>query len=132
MPEYVVHKISNALNDDCKSLKGSQILILGVTYKADIGDMRESPALDIMHILHEQGAKVAYHDPHAPRVLIDGWSIATVELTSDVLQAADCVVITTAHSAYDWQWVVDNSRLVIDTRNVTARLTPGAGRIVKL
>jgi UDP-N-acetyl-D-glucosamine dehydrogenase len=65
-------------------------------------------------------------------VLIDGWSIATVELTSEVLQASDCVVITTAHSAYDWQWVVDNSRLVIDTRNVTARLTPGAGRIVKL
>ena len=85
-----------------------------------------------MHILHEQGAHVAYHDPHAHRVLIDGWSLATVELTAEVLQSADCVVITTAHSTYDWQWVVDNSRLVIDTRNVTAHVTPAAGRIVKL
>jgi UDP-N-acetyl-D-glucosamine dehydrogenase len=132
MPEYVVHKITNALNDACTSLKGSQILILGVTYKADVGDMRESPALDIMHILHERGANVAYHDPYVPRVLMDGWSIATVELTSEVLQAADCIVITSAHSAYDWRWVVDNSRLVVDTRNVTAQLAPGAGRIVKL
>lgn len=132
MPEYVVHKITDALNDARTSLKGSQILILGVTYKADVGDLRESPALDIMHILHERGACVAYHDPYVPRVLMDGWSIATVELTSEVLQAADCIVITSAHSAYDWQWVVDNGRLVVDTRNVTAHLTPGAGRIVKL
>ena len=132
MPEYVVHKVGSALNDNCKSLKGSQILILGVTYKADIGDLRESPALDIMRILHEQGANVAYHDPHAHRVLIDGWSLATVELTAEVLQSADCVVITTAHSTYDWQWVVDNSRLVVDTRNVTSHVTPSAGRIVKL
>lgn len=132
MPEYVVHKVIGALNDSFKSLKGSQILVLGVTYKADIGDLRESPALDIMHVLHELGAHVAYHDPHAPRVLIDGWSLATVELTVDVLQKADCVVITTAHSTYDWQWIVDNSRLVVDTRNVTAHVAPSDCRIVKL
>ena len=132
MPEYVIHKIVGALNDDCKSLNGSRILLLGVTYKADISDMRESPALDIMHILHERGASVAYHDPHVPRVLMDGWSIATADLTSDVLRAADCVVITTAHSTYDWQWVIDNSRLVVDTRNVTVQVKPGATRIVKL
>ena len=132
MPEYVIHKIVDALNDDCKPLKESQVLILGVTYKADVGDLRESPALDIMHILHERGARVVYHDPHAPRVLLDGWSIAAVELTPALLEAADCVVITTAHSAYDWQWIVAHSRLIIDTRNVTAHLTPGAGRIVKL
>ena len=132
MPEYVVHKVIGALNDSCKSLKGSQILVLGVTYKADIGDLRESPALDIMHVLHELGANVAYHDPHAPRVLIDGWSLATAELTAEALQNADCVVITTAHSTYDWQWIVDNSRLVVDTRNVTAHVTPSDCRIVKL
>lgn len=132
MPDYVVHKVGSALNDSCKSLKGSHLLVLGVTYKADIGDLRESPALDIMRALHEQGAVVAYHDPHAQRVLIDGWSLGTVELTAEALQAADCVVITTAHSTYDWQWVVDNSRLVVDTRNVTARVTPSACRIVKL
>jgi UDP-N-acetyl-D-glucosamine dehydrogenase len=128
----VIHKIVGALNDECKSLNGSRILLLGVTYKADISDMRESPALDIMHILHERGASVAYHDPQVSRVLMDGWSIATVELTSDVLRAADCVVITTAHSTYDWQWVIDNSRLVVDTRNVTVQVKPGAARIVKL
>lgn len=132
MPEYVIHKISDALNDECKSLKESQVLILGVTYKADVGDLRESPALDIMHSLHERGACVAYHDPYAHRVMLDGWSLATLELTPEVVETADCVVITTAHSTYDWQWVVDHSRLIIDTRNVTAHLTPGAGRIVKL
>ena len=64
--------------------------------------------------------------------MLDGWSLATLELTPEVVETADCVVITTAHSTYDWQWVVDHSRLIIDTRNVTAHLTPGAGRIVKL
>lgn len=132
MPEYVIHKIASALNETCKSFKGSHILLLGVTYKADISDMRESPALDIMDLLHERGASVAYHDPHAPRVIMDGWSMASSELTSELLQSADCVVITTAHTSYDWQWVVDNSRLVVDTRNVTASLASNGGRIVKL
>lgn len=132
MPEYVIQKVTEALNDDCKSLKGSQVLILGVTYKADLGDLRESPAMDIMHLLHERGARVAYHDPFAPRVLMDGWSLASVELTSEVLQAADSVVITTAHSIYDWQWIVRHSAIVVDTRNVTAGLTAGQCRIVKL
>jgi UDP-N-acetyl-D-glucosamine dehydrogenase len=132
MPHYVVEKIAYALNDDGKSLKNSQILILGVAYKADVSDLRESPALDILHLLHQKQALVAYHDPFVPRLLLDVRSISSVTQTKDMLQAADCVVIATPHSTYDWEEVVQNSKLVVDTRNTTARLNGIGARIVKL
>jgi UDP-N-acetyl-D-glucosamine dehydrogenase len=132
MPHYVVEKIAYALNDDGKSLKNAQVLILGVAYKADVSDLRESPALDILHLLHQRQALVAYHDPYVPRLLMDGRSIASVTLTKEMLQAADCVVIATPHSTYDWEEVVQNSKLVVDTRNTTARFNGAGARIVKL
>ena len=107
------------------------MLILGVTYKPDMGDLRESPALDLIRLLHDKEAAVAYSDPFVPRVVIEGRSIANIELTEEVLQMADCVVITTAHTSFDWEWIVENSNLVVDTRNVTAGLKT-ATKIVKL
>jgi UDP-N-acetyl-D-glucosamine dehydrogenase len=132
MPHYVLGKIADALNDDGKPLNGSQLLILGVAYKADVGDLRESPALELIHLLGEKGTKVVYHDPFVPRLDVDGLNLASVPLDLDTLQKADCVVIATAHSAYDWEWVVSNSRLVVDTRNATKSLTANRTRIVKL
>jgi len=130
--EFVVAKIADALNEAGKPLKGSRVLILGVAYKADVGDLRESPALDLMHLLREKGADVAYHDPHVPRLDVDGLAMAGVTLDREALQQADCVVITTAHSFYDWEWVVGNSRLVVDTRNATRDVQANPVRIIKL
>ena len=132
MPHYVIEKIANALNEDEKSLKGSNILVLGVTYKQDVGDMRESPALDILDLLHAKGAMVAYHDPYVPRLMLDGHSLTNVPLTREALQEADCVVITTAHSCLDWQWILESSGLVVDTRNISAKYAATSARVVKL
>ncbi len=119
MPQYVLGKIADALNDAGKPINGSRILILGVAYKADVGDLRESPALDLIHLLEEKGALVSYHDPYVPRFDVDGLDMACVDLNRQTLQEADCVVITAAHSSYDWDWIVANSRLIVDTRNAT-------------
>ena len=134
MPAYVVGKVSDALNEGGQSLKGSRVLILGVAYKQDVGDLRESPALDLIHLLHGKGAQVSYHDPYVPRLEVDypALALASIILSPETLQEADCVVITTAHQSYDWQWVVENSRLVVDTRNATRDVTAGSGRVVKL
>lgn len=132
MPQYVLGKIADALNEKGKPLRGSQVLILGVAYKADVGDLRESPALDLIHLLREKGAEVAYHDPYVPRLEIDGLVMAAVTLDRERLQKADCVVITTAHNSYDWEWVMENSQLVVDTRNATRSVAANPGRVVKL
>ncbi len=132
MPQYVLAKIADALNDAGKPLKGSRVLILGVAYKADVGDLRESPALDLIHLLQEKGADVAYHDPYVPHFDIDGLAMTGVSLDRDALQATDCVVITADHSSYDWEWVVENSRLVVDTRNATRDVRASDARVVKL
>lgn len=132
MPQYVLGKIADALNEKGKPLRGSQVLILGVTYKADVGDLRESPALDLMHLLREKGAEVAYHDPYVPRLEVGGLAMAAVTLDREALQKADCVVIATAHNSYDWGWVMENSRLVVDTRNATRSVAANPGRVVKL
>ena len=130
MPEYVVGKISDALNDERKSINGSHILILGVAYKPNVGDVRESPALDIIHLLQERKAVVHYHDPFAADLTHEGLPLQSIQLTDQSLQMADCVVVVTNHDGYDWQHIVSQAELVVDTRNAI-RIKDHA-RIVRL
>jgi UDP-N-acetyl-D-glucosamine dehydrogenase len=132
MPEYVVRKVARALNQDRKPVNGSRVLILGIAYKKDIDDMRESPAFDVMRLLEERGAVVDYHDPFVPHFKEHGHERAGVALTREVLEAADAVVIVTDHSTVDYQFVVDHAGLVVDTRNSTAKVKPSRARIVPL
>jgi UDP-N-acetyl-D-glucosamine dehydrogenase len=132
MPEFVVRKVARALNDRRKSVNGSRILVLGIAYKKDIDDMRESPALDVMRLLEERGAHVEYHDPWVASYREDGHERSGVDLTPEVLAQSDAVVIVTDHSRVDYQAVVDHAPLVVDTRNATARLTPSKARVVQL
>ncbi|MFP4192030.1 MAG: nucleotide sugar dehydrogenase [Candidatus Hydrogenedentota bacterium] len=132
MPEYVVEKITDALNGEKKSVNGSRILMLGVAYKRDVSDMRESPALDIMALLFHKGAFLSYADPYVPEVDLLGEHFVADDL-EEGLERFDCVVIATDHSAFDYQRVVRESKVVYDARNATAGLTPAPGcRLVKL
>ena len=131
MPALVADKVAKALNDQKKAVNGSRVLVLGVAYKRDIDDMRESPALDVMRLLEEMGAHVVFHDPYVPRFREDGQEHTGVELTDEELDRSDVVVIVTDHSNVDYQRVVDRAKLVVDTRNATKRTTPKA-RIVSL
>ena len=117
MPDYVVGKVGDALNDERKAINGSRILVIGVAYKRDVSDVRESPALDVIHLLKLRGADVCYHDPYIPKVQLDGYVLASSELTAETLAAADCVVVVTDHSDYDWSWIGGAARLIVDTRN---------------
>jgi UDP-N-acetyl-D-glucosamine dehydrogenase len=115
MPQFVADKVQNALNDASKPVKGSKIHVMGVAYKRDIADMRESPALDVMMLLGRRGAIVTYSDPHVPKLRLEG-----VDLESSpesVAADADCVVIVTDHAAFDYPGLVERSRLIVDTRN---------------
>jgi UDP-N-acetyl-D-glucosamine dehydrogenase len=107
-------------------------LVLGVAYKRNVGDVRESPALEIINLLVERGADISYHDPYVPRLQYDGGTLDSVALDSQVLSNADCVVIVTDHSGIDWQLVVSYSRLVVDTRNALKGIPPGKAQVVKL
>lgn len=132
MPAYVVDKIMHALNDERKALNGAKILILGVAYKRDIDDVRESPALDVLELLQQKGAVVACHDPHIAEFHDHhGGLVKTISYTDQALADADCVVIITDHRAYDWAHVVTHSRLIVDTRNALHQLT-GKARIIGL
>src|SRR5579884_1529391 len=119
MPHFVVHKIQNALNDHCKPLKGSRVHLLGVAYKRDIDDVRESPALDIIHMLTKRGAIVTYSDPFVPTLRADGFLRHAMEAldAGEGCAQADCVVIVTDHRSFDYAAVVERSRLIVDTRN---------------
>ena len=132
MPEYVVEKVSVALNDERKAVRGSRVLVLGVAYKRDIDDMRESPALDVIRLLEERGAEVQYHDPHVPSYREDGHTRQGVDLTDETLTRSDAVVIITDHRAIDYRRVLDKSRLIVDTRNALAKLPGGSARVVTL
>jgi UDP-N-acetyl-D-glucosamine dehydrogenase len=123
MPALVVERVAQALNTERKPVNGSRVLVLGVAYKKDIDDMRESPALDVIRMLEDQKAHVAYHDPHVASFREDGHEHHSVELTDDELRNADAVVIVTDHSAIDYQRVVDLARIEVDTRNATAGLS---------
>lgn len=132
MPAIVVEKIGRALNDDKKSVNGSRVLVLGVAYKRDIDDMRESPALDVIRLLEEQGADVSYHDPHVPMFRDDGEMRTGIPLDESVLAESDAVVIVTDHKSVDYDLVMRTASLIVDTRNVTAGLAPGKARVVSL
>lgn len=132
MPLYVVEKVASALNDDAKSVRNARVVVLGAAYKPDIDDVRESPALDIIDLLRHRGADVVYHDPYVPQLTLEGGlEMRSVEYSPALLREADCVVIVTHHRSYNWQEVVANSQLIVDTRHVTAPALNGA-RIVTL
>jgi UDP-N-acetyl-D-glucosamine dehydrogenase len=118
MPHFIVDKIQNALNDHLKPLKGSRVHVLGVAYKRDIDDVRESPALDIMHLLGRRGAQVSYSDPYVPRLRADGIvpEMAAIDPEKGASEA-DCVVIVTDHKKFDYPRIIDCARLIVDTRN---------------
>jgi UDP-N-acetyl-D-glucosamine dehydrogenase len=132
MPAFVTEKVMHALNEMRKAVNGSRVLVLGVAYKRDINDMRESPALDVIRLLEELGADVAYHDPFVPTFRDDGHERQGVALTDEELERADAVVIVTDHSTVDYQRVVDRAALVVDTRNATGRARRSRARIVTL
>ncbi len=129
MPRYTVGRIANLLNKDSKSVKGAKVLVLGVAYKPGVGDFRDSPSLDIMHLLAEDGARISYHDPHVPRVSVGGRSWASRPLTDAAVREADCVLILTAHAGLDYPRVVRLARRTFDARNALSGLK---GRIERL
>jgi UDP-N-acetyl-D-glucosamine dehydrogenase len=129
MPHFVVDKVQNALNDHGKPLRGSHIHILGMAYKKDIDDVRESPALDILHLLQQRGAKMTYSDPFVPHIHMDGIRIGA-ENADAMAAMADCVVIATDHSNFDYSNVLATSRLIVDTRNALKGVV--SDRIVRL
>jgi UDP-N-acetyl-D-glucosamine dehydrogenase len=129
MPRYTTGRIADLLNKDEKSVKGAKVLVLGVAYKPGVGDYRDSPSLDIMHLLAEDGARVSYHDPHVPRVKVAHRSWSSRPLTDAAVREADAVLILTAHPNIDYARVVRLARRVFDARNAAAGLK---GRIERL
>ena len=117
MPVFWVRKLSEALNGQGKAVRGASVLVLGVAYKRNIEDIRESPALDIIRLLDGQGARVSYFDPHVPRFREDGEEFRSVELTPEVVAAADCVIVVTDHTAVDYRMIKRHAKLIVDTRN---------------
>jgi len=115
MPHFVVDKIQNALNDHAKPLKGSHIHVLGVAYKKNIDDVRESPALDIMLLLKRRGARLTFSDPHVPRLDLEGEQLRSEDIS--LVGSADCAVVVTDHSAFDYRRIADEAKLIVDTRN---------------
>ena len=141
MPFYTVRKVTDALNRMGRPVKGARILILGVAFKRDINDPRNSPALEVLKALAGQGAEVTYHDPYIPKVVLSedrfltGASTATFEsvpLTAPRLEAQDCVLVAVAHRGFDFPWIVRHSRLVVDAQNATKSVREGREKIVKL
>ena len=119
MPDWVVNKVSEALNSHEKSLKNSKILVLGLAYKRNVEDVRESPSIEIMELLQLKGAVVSYSDPHVPffpAMRAHHFDLHSVSLSADVINAYDCVVLTTAHEAFDYELIVQNARMIVDTR----------------
>ncbi len=125
MPAFTVSRVADALNDRQKSLKGSKVVGLGVAYKRDTTDIRESPAIEVLKGLVEKGAIVQYSDPHVPSIEFNGKVMESVALKSTLLRSADCVVLLTDHSAFDYQMIATHSQLIVDTRNALKSF-PGA------
>jgi UDP-N-acetyl-D-glucosamine dehydrogenase len=135
MPHYVIERLGAALNDRSRSIRGSKVLVLGVAYKKDVDDVRESPSLEIMKLLKERGAEVSYSDPFIARLHkmreYDFSYLSSVPLTEESLRSYDVVLIATDHSNVDYQRIVDHSRLVVDTRNATKAIKTGREKIVR-
>ncbi len=132
MPEVVVRRAASLLNDRSKSIKGSKILVLGVSYKRDTGDVRESPALDILNLLQRRGAKIQFHDPYNDRIKLEESTCKCTPLTEANLKKADLVIVVTDHSEYDFKWIVRHSGLILDTRNATGGVKTGLRKVHKL
>ncbi len=132
MPEHVADRVADLLNEDRLAVNGANVLILGVAYKKDVGDMRESPALDVIKLLAEKGATISFHDPHVRECNVEGTTYKNVDLTDEVLGAADLAVILTDHSAIDYERVVARAGRIFDTRNATAAVETNRERITKL
>jgi UDP-N-acetyl-D-glucosamine dehydrogenase len=123
MPEYWVARVADRLNDQGKAVRRSKVLVVGVAYKKDIDDIRESPALDVIRLLEQRGAVVSFHDPHVARLHEDGVELASVPLSAETLRAADCVVIVTNHSSIDYGLIAREAKLVVDTRHALPAAT---------
>ncbi len=123
MPQFVVNKVRSILNSRGKPMKDSLIYVLGVAYKKDISDARESPAMEVMRLLRAEEARIAYHDPFIPRIDYEDIHLKRTELTKNALRRADCTIIITDHSSYDYQFICDNARMVFDSRNATKSIT---------
>ncbi len=134
MPKYVVSKVTDALNDNRKSVKGSKITLLGMAYKKDVDDPRESPGFELMELLLEKGAMVEYNDPHIPSLPsmrhYPHLRMASQELTAEYLKTRDCLLIATDHSSYDWNWIAQHASLIVDTRNAMKGAVAPKARIV--
>jgi len=119
MPEYVVYRLFEVLNEMGRSIKGSKMLILGVAYKEDVGDIRESPALEVIKLILDKGGEVIYNDPYVPEFHDLGRQWKSVRLSESLLKETDAVVIITNHSSYDWRWIVENAGCILDCQNAT-------------
>jgi UDP-N-acetyl-D-glucosamine dehydrogenase len=134
MPDYVVERTMLALNEAGRPMKGSRILVLGLAYKPDVDDVRESPTFELIEKLEHFGAEVDYNDPHVPRthkMRRHDLQMSSVELTAASLGSYDCVLIATHHSAYDWQFIADHAKLIVDTRGVMRKVARHKGRVVQ-
>jgi UDP-N-acetyl-D-glucosamine dehydrogenase len=134
MPRRVVDRVADALNDEGKAVRGSKVCVLGVAYKKDVDDPRESPAFEVLEELERRGAAVSYHDPHIPALPAMRHHTIRLEstpLTEDFLAAQDCVLVVTDHSAVDYARVARHARLVVDTRNALAGVAQPCARVVK-
>ena len=132
MPRFAVSKVQNALNNQAKAVKGSNVLVLGVAYKPDIDDLRESPALDVLGLLRKLGAKLTYHDPYIAHLDHDGWQMDSVPDLMSAVSGADCVVIVTNHSSYDYPAILAKAGLIVDTRNALGKLGQNNPKVVRL
>ena len=132
MPRFVIGRVQDALNDHGKPMKGSNVLVLGVAYKPDIDDLRESPAIDVIRLLQAKGARVSYHDPYIPRVREDDWEIESVKDLMKAVKEADCVVIVTNHKSYNYAAILDQAKLIVDTRNALGKMGKKSSKVVRL
>ena len=136
MPRHVIGLVQDALNEREKSIKGSQILVLGAAYKPDIDDLRESPALDVIGLLQQKGADVRYHDPYVPIIQADGHEMKTeMHSVPDMMEAvktSDCVVIITNHKVYDYPGILEAAKCIVDTRNALGKAGRISEKVVRL
>ena len=132
MPRFAVSKIQDSLNLQKKSLNGSKVLILGAAYKPDIDDLRESPALDVILYLKQKGAQVSYHDPYIPSIHHEGIELESIANLDEGVKAADCVAIITNHSSYDYEQILENANLIVDTRNALGEKGKNNPKVTRL
>ncbi len=134
MPRYVVSRVLDAMNDRSQTLKGSKVLVLGVAYKPDIDDVRESPALDVIALLKKKGADVSYHDPYVPQIHHEheGWKMDTIQDMMKAVREADAVIIVTNHKTYDYRSILAEAKFVFDSRNALGAMAADNPKVVKL